>query len=103
MTFTSFCHLSKKRIPLSPSLFFQHYRSESRGPRPFSLLLIVGLNALVHYQLGQVMLGLLLSGSLAQALVPVLVYGGLFVLLRKMIGITKISKGSSYGDVKKKE
>ena len=80
---------------------YEDYVTATRGPRIASLVNTLALNAVVHFYLTRFMLGCLLSGCVCWMLVPVAVYGLVFVALKKMIGITKISKSSSYGNKKK--
>ena len=76
-----------------------YMRKESQ-PRPQSLALIVTLNLIVNVPIIKWALGMLLSGSLFNMTVPVVLYVFLYFVMKKMIGITKINKGSTYGSKK---
>lgn len=79
---------------------YSDYQIEDKKPRAASLILIVMLNLVVGVPVLKWSLGMLLSGSLAQMCVPILIFGSFYVALTKMISLTKISEGSAYGSKK---
>ena len=79
---------------------YKDYQVEKQKARPFSLVLIVALNILVGFPLLRWAFGMLTSGSVVLMLVPIVIFGAIFVALKKMIGLTKISEGSAYGSKK---
>jgi lysophosphatidic acid acyltransferase/lysophosphatidylinositol acyltransferase len=76
---------------------FEDFKAVEVLPRKYSLINMVVLNLLVGVPLVKMLVGVVLSGSLAQTLAVGTVSVALYVGLRKMIGLTKISKASAYG------
>lgn len=75
------------------------YTCTTPPPRVYSLLLSVSLNLLTLIPL----CWLAVSGGLFRLLVSSILLGLAYLAMGKLIGLTKISKASSYGSAKKKE
>ena len=70
------------------------------GPRINSLAVIVALNLLISYPLVQKLFAMVLSGSVIQAFLAIAIVLVAHFSMRKMINLTKMSKGSTYGQKK---
>ncbi len=75
----------------------QDFKLAKLGPRPFSLINTIVLNfAVIPSVMGKIG-AYAFSGSILYFFLSFMVVLGMYVALRKFIGLTKISKGSSYG------
>ena len=82
---------------------FKDYKGTVLPPRWGSLLWLVAVNVAVGWPLGNLLWSIFTSGSYVQIGLAVFALLGLYIGLKQMISVTRVSKGSEYGSAAKKQ